>query len=278
MSGRFVEVFSNCYGEFGVQAAIAHVGKVGVRHLEVGLQEHTGYLVVPAEATITLGSGEERVRRALADLAANGLSVTTCYGHADVSTAEGRQQFNALVDLAAALGARWFTCDMGHPEDKRLLYDGMAKVADYAQGKGLLLCLETHPPLATNASVALDTLRSVGHPNIRINWDTGNIYYYNEGIDGEAELEKAAPYVGHVHLKDCRKGAGEWFFPALGDGIVDLGRVRTILAQAGFFGPYSVEIEGIAGEGPLTLEQRQANVRRSVQHLRDLGYEDLDAD
>jgi L-ribulose-5-phosphate 3-epimerase len=276
MPGRFVEVFTNCYGEFGIQAAIAHARQAGVQHLEVGLQEHTGYLVVPAEATITLESGEQRVQRALSDLGAAGLSVSACFGHADVSSPQGRQEFKLLVDLAAALGAHWFTCDMGSPEDKRKLYPGMAEVADYAQAKGLLLCLETHPPLATNASVSLDTLRSVGHPNIRINWDTGNVYYYNEGIDGEADLEKIAPFVGHMHLKDCRKGHREWFFPALGEGVVDLGRVHQTMASVGFFGPYSVEIEGVAGEAPLTLAQRQENVLLSVRHLRDLGYQDLD--
>ena len=29
---------------------------------------------------------------------------------------------------------------------------------------------------------------------------------------------------------------------------------------------------GVAGEGPQTLAQRQDNVRRSVEHLRSVGY------
>jgi L-ribulose-5-phosphate 3-epimerase len=272
MAASSIEVFANCYGEYGLKAAIDHAPRLGVTALEVGLQAHSGYLVVPAEMTLTTASTPEEIHQAQEWMRQAGVSVHTCYGGADVSTAEGRQQFRALLDLAATLGARWFTCDMGHPDDKRLLYDGMREMGDHAQAKGLLICLETHPPLVTNADVALDTLREVGHPNIRVNWDTGNIYYYNEGIDGEAELEKVAAYVGHVHLKDCRKGHREWFFPALGDGIVDLGRVRRILSDAGFSGPYSIEIEGVAGEQPLTLAQREENVRRSLEHLRSVGY------
>ncbi|MHB0877720.1 MAG: sugar phosphate isomerase/epimerase family protein, partial [Anaerolineae bacterium] len=270
MTTGSIEVFANCYGEYGLKAAIDHAPRVGVTELEVGLQAHSGHLVVPAEMTLTTATPPEGIRQAQEWMRQAGVSVTTCYGGADVSTAEGREHFRALLDLAAKLGARWFTCDMGHPDDKRVLYDGMAEMGDYAQAKGLLICLETHPPLVTNAGVGLETLRDLSHPNIRINWDTGNIYYYNEGIDGEAELEKVAAYVGHVHLKDCRKGHREWFFPALGDGIVDLGRVRRILADAGFTGPYSIEIEGVAGEQPLTLAEREENVRRSLEHLRGL--------
>jgi L-ribulose-5-phosphate 3-epimerase len=272
MSGSSIEVFANCYGEYGLRAAITHAARVGVTRLEVGLQAHTGHLVVPAEMTLTTASGPDDICQTQHWLRDAGVSVMTCYGGADVSTAPGRGQFRAMLDLAATLGARWFTCDMGHAGDKRWLYDGMLEMADYAQAKGLLLCLETHPPLVTNADVGLGTMRDLGHDNIRVNWDTGNIYYYNVDIDGEAELEKIAPYVAHVHLKDCRKGHREWFFPALGDGIVDLGRVHRILAAAGFLGPYSIEIEGVAGEQPLTLAEREENVRRSLAHLGSLGY------
>jgi len=272
VAASIIEVFANCYGQFGLEAAIDHAPTVGINHLEVGLQAHTGHLVVPANATLTLASSQTEVEWVRQRLGSTGVSITTCYGGADVSTSEGRAAFKARLDLAAAIGARWFDCDMGHPEDKRLLYDGMLEVADYAQAKGLLICLETHPPLVTNAEVGLGTLRDLGHPNIHINWDSGNIYYYNEGIDGEAELRKIAPYVKHVHLKDCRKGHHEWFFPALGEGMVDLGEVRRILEDAGFDGPYSIEIEGVAGEKPLTLAERQDNVRRSIEHLRSVGY------
>lgn len=272
MPASNIEVFANCYGEYGLKAAIDHAPRVGVTCLEVGLQAHTGYLVVPADMTLTTASTPEQIRQAQDWMRQAGVSVTTCNAGADVSTAAGREHYRALIDLAATLGARRLTGDMGHADDRHVLYEGMAEMADYAQAKGILICLETHPPLVTNADIGLQTLRDVSHPNIRINWDTGNIYYYNEDIDGEAELKKIAAWVGHVHLKDCRKGRREWFFPALGDGIVDLGRVRGILMDAGFAGPYSIEIEGIAGEKPLTLAEREENVRRSLQHLRNLGY------
>ena len=276
MAGRFVEIFTNCYGEYGLDAAIAHAPTVGISHLEVALRPHGGHLVVPAEVVLTESSSRAQVQAGLAKLQEAGLRASTCNIGADVTTAEGRRVLRARIDLAATLGAKWLTGSFGHPQSKAALYEGVLEVADYAQDRGLLLCLETHPPLVTNADEGLATLGDLRHEDVRINWDTGNIYYYNQDIDGKEELRKIAPHVGHVHLKDSRKGYRDWYFPALGDGEIDLGSVRSILADAGFHGPYSIEIEGIAGEQPLTLEQRQENVRRSVEHLRSLGFHDLD--
>ncbi|MHB0878480.1 MAG: sugar phosphate isomerase/epimerase family protein [Anaerolineae bacterium] len=276
MAGRFVEIFTNCYGEHGLDAAVAHAASIGISHLEVALKPHGGHLVVPSEVILTEQSTPEQIRDGMARLQQAGLRCSSANIGADVSTEEGRRIVKARIDIAAQLGCRWLVGSLGHADDKRDLYDGVIEVADYAKERGLPLTLETHPPLVTNADEALATLKDLRHDNVSINWDTGNIYYYNEGIDGEDELRKIAPYVGHVHLKDSHKGYREWFFPALGGGNIDLAQVRRILADAGFQGPYSIEIEGVAGESPVTLEQRQENLRRSVQHLRSLGY--LDAD
>lgn len=276
MPGRFLEIYTNCYGQYGLEAAIAHAPTVGVTHLEVALKPHGGHLIVPAEVILTDRSPDEQVQTVKRALAQAGVTASTGNGSADVKTPEGIEAIKRRLDIAAELGARWFTGSTGQTENKRDLYEGTLEIADYAQSKGILVCLETHPPLVTNADEALATLKDLQHPNIRINWDTGNIYYYNEGLDGEEQLQKIAPYVGHVHLKDSRKGYKDWYFPALGEGTIDLARCLAILKDAGFQGPYSIEIEGIAGQDPLTLEQRQENIRKSVEHLRSLGLEDLD--
>jgi len=276
MAGRFVEIFTNCYGEHGLDAAIAHAPSSGVGQLEVALKPHGGHLVVPSEVILTEESTSEQIRDAQQRLARAGLRCSSANVGADVSTEAGGRVVKARVDIAVQLGCGWLVASLGPAADKRALYAGGLAVADHARERGLPLCLETHPPLVTNADEALATLRDLRHDNIFINWDTGNIHYYNRDIDDEAELQKIAPFVGHVHLKDSRKGYKEWFFPALGEGTIDLARVREILAGAGFHGPYSIEIEGVAGEGAITLEQRQENLRLSVEHLRSLGYADED--
>jgi L-ribulose-5-phosphate 3-epimerase len=274
MTGRFVEIFTNCYGEFGLDAAVAHAAASGANHLEIALKPHGGHLLVPSEVILTEQSTPQQIADGMARLRQAGLVCSSANIGADVSTQQGRDTVKARIDIAKQLGCRWLVGSLGHAEDKHVLYDGVIEVADYARERGLPLTLETHPPLVTNADEALATLRDLGHDNVFINWDTGNVYYYNEGIDGEEQLRKIAPYVKHVHLKDSRKGYHEWFFPALGGGTIDLGNVHRILADVGFYGPYSIEIEGVAGETAPTVEQRQENVVRSVAHLRSLGFLD----
>jgi inosose dehydratase len=109
---------------------------------------------------------------------------------------------------------------------------------------------------------------------VRVNFDTANIYYYNEGIDGITELKKILDYVEAVHLKETNGGFKTWYFPTYGDekGIVKFGEVFRLLNGRGFNGPFTMEIEGCQGDA----EKRDADayvkrVTDSVQYLRKLG-------
>ena len=69
-------------------------------------------------------------------------------------------------------------------------------------------------------------MKGVNHPNVRINFDTGNIYFYNQNTDVVAELRKIIDYVASVHLKETDGGYESWNFPALGKGVVDFPAVH----------------------------------------------------
>jgi inosose dehydratase len=139
----------------------------------------------------------------------------------------------------------------------------------------MTVALETHKGPTQNADAMLALMGAVDHPNVRINFDTGNFNYYNRGADPVAELERVKHLVRNVHLKDSRGGFEDWYFPAVGDGgAVDFRRVREVLDGAGFTGPYTVEIEGIQGEPEPGLEGRVGRVACSARHLKDCGYFD----
>ena len=74
--------------------------------------------------------------------------------------------------------------------------------------------------------------------------------------------------VANVHLKDNRGGFEDWYFPAIGDGGASTSPASAeILDGVGFAGPYTIEIEGIAGEPEPGDEGRQHRIARSVAHL-----------
>ena len=80
-------------------------------------------------------------------------------------------------------------------------------------------------------------MRRINHPNVRVNFDTGNITYYNQGADVVAELKKIIDYVATVELKDHGGQPRTWDFPALGQGKIDFAGVLAGPQGPRLFGP-----------------------------------------
>src|SRR5262249_15257367 len=149
----------------------------------------------------------------------------------------------------------------------------LRRLGETAAPLGITLALETHKGPTQNAQAMLKLMDDVRHPHVHLNFDTGNIAYYNRGFDPCDELERVKHLVSNVHVKDNGGGFGDWYFRAVGDGgSVDFARVRRILDGVNFAGPYTIEIEGIGGEPEPGLESRQDRIARSVAQLRACGY------
>jgi sugar phosphate isomerase/epimerase len=146
----------------------------------------------------------------------------------------------------------------------------LRQAAEYAWQRNVIICMETHPPFGANGDMARKTLTSVGHPGLRFNFDTANIYYYNEGTDTITELEKVADLVASVHLKDTDGGFKSPIFPPIGAGVVDFRGVFRILGKVGFTGPYTLEIEG-DNVTKLDAAGRQEFLRTCVDYLHRVG-------
>jgi L-ribulose-5-phosphate 3-epimerase len=278
---RIVSCFTNCYGESGVRTATARITETGINHLELALRGHNfGGLVIPESVVITEKADDHTAQAFCEHLRLHGVKISGCnVGGADIRTNDGVE----LTERRLRFAARWFgvavcVSGAGHPADsaeRRTIVEHLRRLGDTAGECGITLALETHKGPTQNAEAMLCLMNDVDHHQVRLNFDTGNIAYYNSGVDPCDELDKVKHLVRNVHLKDNRGGFEEWYFPALGDGgTVDFVRVREILDAVGFAGPYTIEIEGIGGEPEPGLERRQERVCRSVAHLRACGYFD----
>jgi L-ribulose-5-phosphate 3-epimerase len=278
---RVVSCFTNCYGADGVRAAVERIREAGIDHLELALRGHNfGGLVIPESAVITEKSSDAEAEAFRDLLARHVVKISGCnVGGADLRTQDGLE----LTERRIRFAARWFGVSIcvtgaGQPVgagERSTIIDHLRRLGDVAAELGVTLALETHKGPTQNASAMLALMSEVDHPNLRLNFDTGNIAYYNPGADPCDELQQVKHLVRNVHLKDNRGGLEDWYFPAVGDGgSVDFRRVREILDGVGYAGAYTIEIEGIGGEPEPGLEGRQERVRRSVGHLRACGYFD----
>ena len=266
-----IGVFTNSYGPHGVRAAIEGAAKAGIKHVEIAMKAHDqGGLIVSEGAVITEKTPMEEIDKLRDWMQELGVSPTSCNGGGDLTTDEGVAVVKARLDRAKRLGSKYFVMSVGNELDDTVV-NNIRAIGDYAAELGIKVALETHPPLVTNADVGIATMQRIDHPNVGINFDTANMYFYNEGIDAAAELEKMVEYVVHVHLKDSNMGFKEWFFPAIGDGKIPFPRMIETLNKAGYDAPLSSEIEGIGGEGQLSFEQYHERIVKSAEYLRANG-------
>jgi sugar phosphate isomerase/epimerase len=234
-------------------AAWTHLPAVGVKHV---------FLNAPAPDQV------EPTRRKLAE---HGLTAVVLRGDADLSLPAGLDRLREQLGVCERLGVRFLFLSVKRREASlETIYERLRQGGEIARAHHVTIVLETHPDLGTNGDLQLETMRQVHHPNVRINFDTGNISFYNRGTDAPAELRKSIEFVATVELKDHDGRFESWCFPALGRGTVDFLAVLKLLRDHGYAGPITIEIEGVK-DIPRTQADVERDVRDSVAYLRSLG-------
>ena len=203
---------------------------------------------------------------------AEGLAVATIATGVKLGAADSVAALREAMEGAASIGTPKMFVSIGsaegNPHEESMAE--LAQLCDEATELGVTLSMETHPPYGTNADLAVATIAEVGRPGLGYNFDTANIYYYNEGTDSVTELKKCLDHVPSVHLKDTDGLPQSANFPVLGQGVVDFPEVFRLLGERGFTGPYTLEIEGEVVSGK-DLEGRHQIVVDCMEHLRSIG-------
>ena len=168
-------------------------------------------------------------------------------GHSDLTTDEGL----ALRHQGRRAGARDYglpvmnTAIGGHAsqeENESAFLANIEALADAAEDAGVDVALEIHGDIMASGARTLPLLERIGHPRIKVAYDTGNCEFYGD-VKAVDDLARSCPYLANVHLKDHRGGKGDWDFPAPGDGTSTSRRCSASSRPAATRGPLSVEIE-----------------------------------
>jgi L-ribulose-5-phosphate 3-epimerase len=255
---------TNSYHTYGFDEALAGIAGAGYKGVELsavpGWTEH-----------VSLDDDDPAAVRRKLD--GYGLTAVSLSGHSDLTTADGLEHGIKAVRWAAEYGLPIMnTAVGGHQsadENEAAFLANIGSLADAADEAGVVVALEIHGDIMASSKETLPLLKKIGRDSVKVNYDTANVEYYS-GDTAVEDLPKIAPHLAHVHLKDTTGGKGNWNFPAIGDGTVDFARVLEILREAGYSGPYSVELE-FQGEPWPALDEVNAAMRRSYKHLTALG-------
>jgi sugar phosphate isomerase/epimerase len=166
------------------------------------------------------------------------------------------------IDEAAALGAPCLVLVCGPAPDRDIdaargmVADGIAAVLQHAIDRGVRLGIEPlHPMFAADRSVivslaeATDLALSFATPYVGIVLDVFHVWWDYRLY---AETQRAAGHIVGFHVSD-------WAVPLpgivtgrsmMGDGVIELRRIREAVEEAGYRGPIEVEImnESIWGQ------------------------------
>lgn len=262
---RKIGVVTTTYAHFSVEEAVAGILKAGFKYVELA--------TVPDFVDHILPRPEEMknkdVNKILDTYREKHLEIYCIAAHERLMKEDAISNFKKVIDIAKLLGVSYITTGTGNvstEDDKKRFYKEIKILGDYADTKNIMLCLEVHGNWCKNGKMASEIVKNINYPNIKVNYDTGNVILYGD-TRPEEDIKYALPYIGFMHLKDKRGGYNIWDFPALGEGEVDFDRIFELIKDYG--GPISVEIEFDGKEH--SLDEINSAVKKSYNFLRSFG-------
>jgi sugar phosphate isomerase/epimerase len=154
------------------------------------------------------------------------------------------------------------------PIHRQRLTQMLAKVVGPAEDHGIVLAIENHIDLLANEMA--DLLTTINSPWLGVCLDTANnLRLFEDPVEVARIL---APWARATHVKDLGVLRGDpkqfsfWPSVPLGEGLVDVAAVVSLLKKARYKGLLAIEVDFLH---PMYRDEDQA-VARSVRYLRSL--------
>jgi sugar phosphate isomerase/epimerase len=234
---RIISVSSVAFDGYPLEVALDGLAGLGVRYVEPASVDKVFQHLVEEDFC------DARAAWLKDQMAGRGLSCVSLSAHMDLSRPDSVDRFYRRLEFAHAIGARIVNTIAGPITGLEGFRANIPAIGRRAVDLGLTLALENHGDLVDRGRQIVQFIEQIGIPAVRVNYDTGNAWYYAKGgLDPAVELAEVAPVVAHVHLKDPRVDDGVMRWVALGEGVLDLETVGRILRDRLPTAPISVEL------------------------------------
>jgi sugar phosphate isomerase/epimerase len=228
----------NTFHPYSFDDALAGAAAAGFQTVEIsavpGWTEHVRYEDDP-----------DAVARRIAD---HGLEAVALSGHSDLTTEAGVRYAVRGIEWAAAYGLPLFTTAIGGhaagSEDINRFFSVSEPLVEAAERHHVTVGLEIHGEIMASGALARPLIERLDSRWVGVKYDTGNCEYYG-GVAAVDDIPAIANRIVNVDLKDHVGGVGVWNFPEPGAGDLDWPQVFARFSEAGYAGPFSVEIEFI---------------------------------
>ncbi len=223
---RIVSVSTMAFDGYSLEAALDELAALGVRHVEPASVDKVFQHLVEEDFCDT------RAAWLKAQMESRGLACISLSAHMDLSQPDSVDRFVRRLEFARAIGARIVNTIAGPITGLEGFRANIPTIGKRAADLGLTLALENHGDLVDRGRQIVEFIEEIGIPAVRVNYDTGNAWYYAKGqLDPVAELAEVAPVVAYVHLKSPKIMDGLLRWVALGEGELNLPAVGRVLRE-----------------------------------------------
>lgn len=186
---------------------------------------------------------------------------------------DARNDNRRAIDEAAEIGAPLIVLVCGAvpgiplPEARQHIIDGIAAVLPQARAAGVRLAIEPlHPMYADNRS-AVNTLEQANNMVTALGSEwvgvTVDVYHVWWDANLEGEIRRAGKNILSFHVCDWRTPTRDLLNDRglMGEGCIDIRKIRGWVEQTGFNGPIEAEIfsDELWGQDPAQLVRRIKN-------------------
>ncbi|MEO7006724.1 MAG: sugar phosphate isomerase/epimerase family protein [Terrimesophilobacter sp.] len=261
---RIIAGHTNSYHTYSFEESLRGIAAAGYAYAELSAVENWAEFVSPYDEPDTVR----------AQLMSHGLVASSMSAHVNLFHPDGLAKAQRIIRWAGEYGVPVVNAALASKPTRDSstagIVDGLRHLGAVAVESNVVVAVEVHGDVAPSGAAALELIREVGSPAVKINYDTGNVEFY-AGIRAVDDLPGVIEHIAHIHLKDKLGDAGVWHFPALGGGHVDFAGLLDLLTSRGVDVPMSVELE-FSGEPwpPLTVVDDAMLVSR--RRLLELGY------
>ncbi len=258
--------FTRPWDRYDYRTGLDAIAEAGFQYIGLMTCKSKTNLILSLESTL------EEAQRIGGEVERRGMQVPCVFAggfpiHESVEA--GIQGLKKLIGLCAAAQGKALMVAGTESEDLFLsYYKAIQECCDYAAEKKVSIVLKPHGGTNATGPQCRRAIEIVGHPNFRLWYDPGNIFYYSDGnLDPVDDAETVDGLVTGLCVKDYLPPKD--VLVTAGTGKVDFTKVFARLRQGGFSkGPLLIETL-TPGDLPHLLRE----AKKTGEFLRNLILE-----
>lgn len=246
------------YDGYDLATAFKEISRAGVDLVEIAFIE--GYTDPFTEDYFN----DDNAAKITTFLAKHNLKCLSFSSHVDLSRDGIVEVFKNRMAFAKKLGSKYIVSNAAPLQNKSRFMQNIKELGQTAAGLNMVIVLENPGDGKANVmdsgAAAANLIEEIGHENVRVNYDFGNLLSHCfDKIRPEEDYKFVRECAVHYHIKDVATDVSGWYFTEIGKGTIDYQRILKELAALAAPVPISLEI-------PLRIRRApDASPRRASQ-------------